>query len=706
MSATQEALQYILETHIMFSLLPDGDKRFLQTLFEMHTFQAQEVIAEQGETMDGMYYVYSGDVRLKQTLAGKRASLGVLEKDSSFGESSLNNPEEQWPYQVVAETQVVVFRLPTEKLGPSLRSNPGMVSHFKKEASYITLSHRLRGMLGRGKYTAQQFSDILHNIGIKKIKAGAPVFEQGTEDPRLYYIERGEVELTRTPIQGDPLLLETVHAGSLLGESAALDEGENTGKHGHSAICVDEVTVLVIRQAEVEAILAINPALHEDLRIRVKRLKDKEQEEVGVRERAEGLDQRIKLANGVTEEEYISLEGRKTDPRRFPIVKQRQESDCGAACLSMILNHYGKEFSLGQVVELTNLSSEGPTPANIITGGELIGFSCQAFALRFEDLEQVKLPAIIGWEGHHYAVLYRISGKTVHIADPAKGIVRMKRKEFEKGWTQAVVPGVATSPDVGVLIALNPTIKFEQIEPPKRPILHFVGYIWPYKKYFMDALVAALILNLLGLASPLFTQTIVDTVVVHKDASLLNMMLGGMILVAIFKTVTVVAQSMLLAHTTARIDMRLMSEFYRHVLSLPMGFFLTRNKGEILARFGENAKIRAIIAGSTITVVLSTLMMFIYLLMMFGYSSSLTWVALFFIPMYVLITLYFTPKIKAIAQQMFLTNSKSQSYLIESLNGIETLKATANEYMARARWENSFVDNVNKGFEMQKLNLV
>ncbi|MGH8602964.1 MAG: peptidase domain-containing ABC transporter, partial [Gammaproteobacteria bacterium] len=322
------------------------------------------------------------------------------------------------------------------------------------------------------------------------------------------------------------------------------------------------------------------------------------------------------------------------------------------------------------------------------------------------DLKRVKLPGIIGWEGYHYAVLYRITDKEVQIADPAAGFKTMTREQFLTGWTQAQVAGVAVEPDRGVFIALEPTLRFEQQKVPPNPIYHFLGYILPYKRFFAESMVAALTINLLGLASPLFVQTIVDTVVVHNDVSLLNMMLAGMVLVSVFSTLSSIAQSLLLAHTTARIDMRMMSEFYRHVLSLPMDFFLTRNKGDILTRFGENAKIRAIISGSTVTVILNTLMIFLYFLMMFGYSTSLTLVFMVFIPMYLAIIWYFTPRIKSISQEIFLTNSQSQSKLIEALNGIETLKATANEYMARANWENAFVDNVNRSFQSAQLNLM
>ncbi len=708
MNASQEVVQYILETHIMFSMLSDGDKGYLGSRFEMREYKEGDTIAQQDQPIEGMYYFYSGKIRLKQTTNGKRVTLGVMDKDSSLGEESLLK-DANWTYQIIATEPTVVFILPADPVRKLLPTNPAMAELFKKEIGFITLSKRLRGMLGEGKYSPDQFSEILHEFGIKNIKAGRAVYQQGAEDPRLYYIEKGEVDLVRQPVKGDEVTLDRVERGSLIGEGGALLDLGSKGNQPHTAKAVSEVTVLVIRQPEVQKILAINPALNDKLRSRALYLRNKEHEEVGIRERAEGVDQRVQLS-AVTEAEFLEMEkaekARKGDIKSFPIVKQRAESDCGAACLTMITNHFGKDFTLGQIVELSNLSYSGPTPNNIIAGAEQLGFRGSAYALRFEDLKRVQLPGIIGWEGNHYAVLYRITKKEVFLADPDQGLIKLTREAFEEGWTQAQVSGVATDADVGVYINLVPTTKFEQTEAPKRPILHFIAYLLPYKKYFFDAMIAALILNLLGLASPLFIQTIVDTVVVHKDVSLLNMMLGGMILVAIFRTVTTVSQSLLLAHTTARIDMRMMSEFYRHVLSLPMSFFMTRNKGEILARFGENQKIRAIIAGSTITVILSVLMMVIYFLMMFGYNIHLTVVAMIFIPMYVAITLYFTPRIKAIAQQMFLTGAKSQSFLIESLNAIESLKATANEYMARSRWEEAFVDNVNMGFQMQRLSLV
>ncbi|MGF1612411.1 MAG: peptidase domain-containing ABC transporter [Gammaproteobacteria bacterium] len=702
MDAKQEAVRRLLRTNVLFSGLTETDQRVLDPLFEVRDYGANTTIAEEAAPLDALYAICSGSVRLKQTQGDKRASVGELGVGASFGERALIE-DGTWPYTAVASERVTVLRLPGDRVRTLLERHPMMREAFRSRLGVVELAQRLRGMLGSARYTPEEFASILDNIGVKHIPKDQPVFAQGAQDPRLYCVEKGTVDLVRQPLSGEPVVLDRLYRGDVFGEGGAVEEG--AGRQPHSALAVTDATVLVIRQDAVQKILQINPGLHERLRERLRQLQRNEEEEVAVRARAEGVDQRIKLADAVTEEEFLDLEQREKI-RRFPLVRQNTEADCAAACLTMVCQHYGKSFTVGQIRELANLSGAELPPNQLITGAENLGLSARAYALQFEDIKTLKLPGIIGWENYHYAVIYRVTNKEVQIADPLDGLKKLTKEEFLKGWTEARVTGVATESDRGVFIALEPTLSFEQKAVPKKPIYHFINYILPYKRYFGEAMIAALTINLLGLASPLFVQTIVDKVVVHHDVTLLNMMLVGMVLVSVFSTLSSISQSLLLAHVTARIDMRIMSEFYRHILSLPMSFFLTRNKGEILARFGENQKIRAIISGSTVTVVLNTLMIILYFLMMFGYSVTLTLVFIVFIPMYLSVILYFTPRIKAISQEIFETGAQSQARLVESLHGIETIKATANEYMARAHWENAFVENVNRGFRSARLNLM
>lgn len=700
-----EAIQYVLETHIMFSVLPSREKQLLQSLFDLRQFDAGDVVATQGTPVDGMYILYSGRARLKHRLEGRISSVGVVEQEGTLGEMSMLRDLE-WPSAVVAIEPITALFLAADKVRPLLAQNPVIEQHFKMHVSLIEVSYRLRSLLGKAKYTNDQFFEILRSLGVKNIAEGRDVFGQGDNDPRLYHVERGAVELVRQPLQGEPIRLDAVHRGGLIGETAALSAFMGkTGLHTYTARALSDVTVFVIPQKAVAQLIEINPALGEKMAERVRQLKAYEDDELQVRKRAEGVDMRIKLANAVTEAEFKSLEKHK-DISKFPIVRQNEQSENAAACLTMVCNFYGKSFTLGQIRELTTLGG-GANVDQMIKGAETIGFRAKGYALKFEDLKLAKLPAVVGWEGYHYVVVFKVSDREVHICDPAEGIRKIKKDEFLQSWSVPDIVGTAKADaNSGLVVVMEPTQIFEKEETPASPIRYFVNFILPYKKFFGEAFLAVLVINLLGLASPLFVQTIVDTVVVHNDVSLLNMMLAGMVLVAGMSTLMTVAQNMLLAHTTARIDMRLMSEFYRHILSLPMDFFLKRNKGEILARFGENQKVRAILTGSSVTVVLNMLMLVIYFLMMFAYNAQMALVVVMFIPLYIAIVLYFTPRIKQIAQEIFLTNTVTQSYLIESLNGIEALKATANEYYARSRWENALVDNVNRGFRQQKLGLM
>ncbi len=707
-NAAVEAVRNVLQTHVMFSVLPLAEKRLLEPMLEVRRYAANSHICRQGQPIDGMYIVYNGRVRLKQESSDKLVSVGVVTDGATLGEMSLLG-DSDWNHDLVTEGPVEMIVLPASEARLLISQDRIVEEHFKRFVGLVKVGERLRALLGKAKYSAEQFTQMVGELGVKRIKADGAIFNQGDNDPRLYYIESGTVDLIRQPLSGEAISFGRVGRGSLIGEGGAVPRPDTSGNQPHTARAVTEVTVLVIYQATVKKLLDLNPELAEQLRARIRELERYEQEEVGIRQRTEGVDQRIKLADAVTEDEFRSQSKVAVDTAKFKVVKQDRDADNVAACLTMIINHYGRQFPLTTIKAKTGLESTTLNIDDVIRGAENLGFRSKGYALHYDSLKTSMLPGIISLEGYHFAVLIKVGDREVHVADPRDSkIRRIPKDEFIRIWTAASVRGVTDKrPDAGVFIALEPTQRFETMGiKQKNPLSYFISYILPYKGYFAEAILAALVINILGLASPLFTQTIVDTVIVHKDVSLLNMMLAGMVLVAVLTTGMTVIQSLLLAHTTTRLDMRLMAEFYRHVLSLPMSFFLSVNKGEILSRFGENQKIRHILTGSTITTVMNVLMLVIYFFMMFAYSAKLSIIVIIFLPIFIAIVMYFTPRLKRVSQEIFLSNTQAQSALIESLNGIEPIKATSNEYFARARWENAFVENVNRGFHQQRLSLM
>ncbi len=686
MATREEAVKQFLETHLVFSQLDDTERRTIGDMIEVKRYEAGAVIAKAGTPVAGMYSIYSGTIHYKTTnYEGKRVSVERFGPGDVICEVALLK-DDVHAHDVVAVDACILLLLPSKKMQEFTNSYPQFRSRLKQRIALAELHKRLEGILGSADYDALTLERIIGKIGIKKIKRGSPIFKQGDEDPRLYLIESGSVELVQENLEGR-VSLEKVGAQGLVGESAALTQQP----HSYTAMAVTDVALLVIPQEVVQKILELNYELKVRLEQRMDELRSAEESQAVTAKRSEGVDQRIRY-EALTEAEFKERV-KKKEIHRFPLIRQTVEAQSAAACIAMICKHNGKNFTVGQIAELANISSETATVSQTCTAMEKMGYRAKAYQADFDQLINLPMPCIVLWEEYHYAVLYRVTKNKAYIADPFHGLRTMDRMEFEEGWSN-------------VVITAEPTQDFNKLEEPANPYLHFVSYLLPHKALFFQAFLAAMIINALGLATPIFIQNIVDKVVVHNDKSLLNMMLMGMAMVTIFRMLTSGAQQLLLAHTIARIDLKLVAEFYRHILSLPMTFFNNRRIGDIITRFGENQKIRAIIAGSTITVVLNTIMIFVYLGMMWLYSGILTFLVLIFIPCYILNTVFFTPRLKKIANDIFFSNARQQSLLIESLHGIETVKATANEYFARARWEDAFVDRVNQAYTSSKLSLV
>jgi len=351
----------------------------------------------------------------------------------------------------------------------------------------------------------------------------------------------------------------------------------------------------------------------------------------------------------------------------------------------MILRYYGKHVTINRLRDLANVSREGATLHSVAEAAETLGFDTRGIRASYEHLLKVDLPGVAHWEGFHYIVLYEATSTGVVVADPAIGLRKLSREEFEKGWT-------------GYLLLLTPTPKIEKVEESKTTFGRFLPLLKPYHRLLAEIFLASLVLQLFGLASPIFTQVIVDKVLVHKSTSMLNILLIGMMLIAVFQTATSALRYYLLVHTTRRIDMQMVVQFYSHILSLPMRYFEERKVGDILKRFNENARIRDFLTGRALGVTLDCLMIFVYLGLMFYYNVKLTLLALVFIPGYIILTLVMTPIFKRQYREAFEKAAEADSQMVESVSGVGTVKATAAERSIRWKLEGLIVKSLNVQF--------
>jgi len=360
--------------------------------------------------------------------------------------------------------------------------------------------------------------------------------------------------------------------------------------------------------------------------------------------------------------------------RHYPFFAQQSASDCGAACLVMVSRYWGKRFSINSLRDITNVDRNGASLAGLSTAAESLGFTTRPVRASFDQLKQQKLPAIAHWEDKHYIVVYEITATSVIIADPAIGQISLSYREFQINWT-------------GYLLLIEPTALLKDAKDSTTPIWQFLELIKPHTVVILEVIIASVFIQIFGLITPLFTQLILDRVVVQRSELTLTTIGLGLLIFSLFRVGMTGLRQYLLDHTANKIDLALIVAFVRHTLRLPLSFFEARYVGDIISRLQENRKIQQFLSGEALSILLDLFTVFIYVGLMFWYSTPMALLALAIAPPFCVLALIATPFLQKISRKIFNAYANQSSYLIEAITGIRTVKATAVEQTVRWYWE-------------------
>ncbi len=234
-------------------------------------------------------------------------------------------------------------------------------------------------------------------------------------------------------------------------------------------------------------------------------------------------------------------------------------------------------------------------------------------------------------------------------------------------------------------------------------ITWFLGAIHKYRRQLGDVLLASFFLKLFALISPLFFQVVIDKVLVHRGLSTLDVLVIGLVAIAVFETILAILRTYLFAHTTNRIDVELGARLFRHLLALPIAYFQARRVGDSVARVRELENIRNFLTGSALTLVIDLCFTVVFLAVMFFYSPLLTFVVLAAFPVYIGISAGAAPLFRKRLDEKFRCGAENQAFLVESVTQVETLKAMAVEPQMQQRWEEQLAGYVAASFRVLQL---
>ena len=668
-------LEDLLKGTTAFSILADSELKQFVERFQLVHYTLGQGVVRAGDDSDAFYVVYSGRARVVATnTLGEEVTVGTLTRGNSFGEQGLLTRSPR-TFTIRAASDLALLRLDKKDFEYLVGHQPELRNYFDSYISEISIRNFLKLCTAFAPLTPAEIRGLLNSMEIKEYSAKQRIIREGDPGDAFYLLRSGGAEVIKE--SDGARVLNRLKAGDSFGELALL-----TGKlRAASIITTEPSSVFRLDKADFDRILASSPRFKNaivSIASGYSEVAVRDDQAAG--EGAFEANGEFPAAPNAEEETYVPRRA-----RRYPALMQLSETDCGAACLSMILRYYGKHVSINRLRDLANVTREGATLHSISEGAETLGFHTRGIRAYYEHLPKTELPAIAHWEGFHFIVLYEATPERVVVADPAIGLRKLTREEFEKGWT-------------GYLLLLTPSPKIEKVEESRTTVGRFLPLLKPYQALLVEIFLASLVIQLFGLATPIFTQVIVDKVLVHKSTSMLNILLVGMMLIAVFQTATSALRYYLLVHTTRRIDMQMVVEFYRHILSLPMRYFEERKVGDILKRFNENARIRDFLTGRALGVTLDCLMIFVYLGLMFFYNVKLTLLALVFIPGYIILTLVMTPIFKRQYREVFEKQAEADSQMVESVSGVGTVKATAAERNIRWKLEGLIVKSLNVQF--------
>lgn len=381
-------------------------------------------------------------------------------------------------------------------------------------------------------------------------------------------------------------------------------------------------------------------------------------------------------------------------------VKQRDITDCGAACLASISAHYKLGMPVARIRQIAGTDKKGTNVLGLVTAAEKLGFSAKGVKGSAESLSKIPLPAVAhvilkrdSSELHHYVVIYKIEKGKITYMDPADGEMHTEvMEDFSTKWS-------------GVLMLLLPSEDFVKRNEKISNFKRFMLLLAPHKNVLIQCLIGAIFYTVLGLSTSIYIQKITDNIIPTGNTNLLNLLSVGMLLILLFQILIGVAQALFIIKTGQQIDARLILGYYKHLLRLPQRFFDTMRTGEIISRINDAVKIRAFINDTGISLIVNVFIVLFSFVLMFVYSWKLALIMLTVIPLYTLLYVITNKLNKRQERKLMEKSAELESQLVESINSVRTIKQFGIEDFSNMKTEVRFVELLKTVFRSGKNSL-
>jgi ATP-binding cassette subfamily B protein len=362
--------------------------------------------------------------------------------------------------------------------------------------------------------------------------------------------------------------------------------------------------------------------------------------------------------------------------------------DCGPACLKMIAGFYKKNYSLDYLRKKCFITREGVSFLGLSEAADSVGFRTLGVKIPYDLLEEkVTLPCIVHWRQNHFVVVYRIKDDKLWIADPATGLIKMSRQEFEKNWANTLADGKKAG--LAMIIEPGPELYDDEGHKATSGGFRFLfKYFRLYRKYLGQLLLGLLIGSLIQLIFPFLTQSIIDIGLNNNDIGFIYLILFAQLALVIGRMSVEFIRGWLLLHIGSRVNVAIVSGFLQKLMSLPVAFFDTKLTGDILQRIEDNNRIEDFLTSASLSILFSFVNLLVFGIVLAMFSIKIFALFLAGTALYIVWVSLFLKSRAKLDNQRFKEMSASNSKLINLINGMQDIKLSQSELSKRWDWEN------------------
>lgn len=380
--------------------------------------------------------------------------------------------------------------------------------------------------------------------------------------------------------------------------------------------------------------------------------------------------------------------------KKIKTVLQQGTSDCGCACIATILQYYGKSVALRKISEIAGTDRNGTSGVGIIKAMEYYGFSSTGILVNDKNkISSMPFPFIVQFKCEnyeHYVVPYGVKKGFVYYCDPAKGDTKCSIEEFNNKWS-------------GIAFLIHPTSRFEKGKESKGVFSRFFILLKPYKKYLIETFIASFFLSCFGIMMALYFRFLIDEVLYTQIEATLNLCSVCYLIVVLMQVILNLCRNQILNFLGAKIDVCLISDFYLHLLKLPLDFFTKRKTGEILSRINDANVIRNAISTTLLSIVMDSLMVLLGGFFMLKMGSVLLPISIIPVVISSLVVFLLKKPFKTKINIQSIYEAEKNASMYEMINGISTIKGLATENKAFMRIESKIVEAEYKKLDLTRL---